>query len=198
MVANECGRVQRKAVETTRDHNRATPDVCGSSVWDLFYIVLLEPRSLRWLLFEKKKICAILVANHFIQLPPWGYWWKPRKASVILDARGQTLQLSPQCCQWRLSATEPQRYVRGRRDLLAIRSYGQPGWDFSWHSSVPSGRCLVSAAKDSFLIPSSSLLINHPASWRYAYSVLLTISLSTRETKEQIKQNKQTNKIVNF
>ena len=54
-----------------------------------------------------------------------------------------------------------------------------------------SGRCLVSATDDSFLIPSSSLFINRPASSRYIYSALLTASLNTRQTKEQ------TNKIVN-
>ena len=43
MVVNECGRVQRKAVVTTRDLIGATPDVSGSSVWDLFYIISLEP-----------------------------------------------------------------------------------------------------------------------------------------------------------
>ena len=51
MVANECGRVQRNAVASTRDRIRAKTDVCGSSVWGLFYIILLEPRILRWLLF---------------------------------------------------------------------------------------------------------------------------------------------------
>ena len=64
MVANECGRVQRKAVATTSDHIRATPDVCGFSVWDLFYNILLEPRILRWLrLFWK--VCAPLVREPF-------------------------------------------------------------------------------------------------------------------------------------
>lgn len=45
MMANECGRVQRKAVASTRDHVRAKPDVCGSSVWGLHLYLPSEAQN---------------------------------------------------------------------------------------------------------------------------------------------------------
>jgi len=107
----------------------------------------------------------------------------------------RTLQPGPKCCPWRLSANQAQRSVWGQlglghRDIgsawLRLFVVFLSSFRHTW------GRCLVSPTDNSFLIPFSSLFTNNPASSCYTYSVLLTASLNTRQTKEET--NKQTNK----
>jgi len=159
MVSNECGRVQRIVVTTTSDHIRAKPDVCGSSVWDLFYIIFPEPRILRWLVLFGKSVHP-WSANHFIQLP-LRVLVKTAKGLRNIRRPGRALQLGRQRCEWRLSATEPYRSVWGRWDLLVIGTYGQPGWSFSWHFSVPSGTFQGAVLFQPLLIPFSSLPVHY-------------------------------------
>lgn len=72
------------------------------------------------------KICAPLVANHFIPLP-LRVLVETAKGLSHIRRPGGTLQLGPQRCEARLSAIEPQRSVWGRWDLFVIGTYGQPG-----------------------------------------------------------------------
>jgi len=38
------------------------PNICGSLVWNLLHVTLLEPKILRWLL-DFWKICGLLVSS---------------------------------------------------------------------------------------------------------------------------------------